>query len=189
MHRGQRQPDCPLFCSCHCPISTLRLIDSRWYQEYLSLPANWFCLYDGRANVLEGKPTWICRTFQNAIAHERDHLLDQMMSRCLIKPGEPVAEPEHFHDATARQNETWLGSYLPNPLLDAASLQRGGFLCWRAELRRRREAEQNGSDAEKVASPNARCMALEELSPTRGWASTVTRAHILGHGCRGNLEP
>ena len=49
--------------------------------------------------------------------------------------------------------------------------------------------EQNRSDAEKIASPNVRCMALEELSPTGGWAPIVRRAHILGHGSRGNLEP
>jgi hypothetical protein len=40
---------------------------------------------------------------------------------------------------------------------------------WHAESRRNlKRLEQDSSDAEKVASPNIRCMALEQLSPTRG---------------------
>jgi hypothetical protein len=48
--------------------------------------------------------------------------------------------------------------------------------------------EQDRSDAEKIASPNGRCVALWELSPTGAWAPVVPDAHIRRHGSGGNLE-
>src|SRR5215831_9514789 len=49
--------------------------------------------------------------------------------------------------------------------------------------------EQDRRDAEKVASPNVRCMPRQELSPRPGWAPAATRSHIFGHGPGGNLKP
>ena len=42
--------------------------------------------------------------------------------------------------------------------------------------------EQDRRDAEKVASPNVRCMPRQELSPRPGWAPAAAHSHIFGHG-------
>jgi hypothetical protein len=44
-------------------------------------------------------------------------------------------------------------------------------------------------DAEEIARPYARFMALQEFSPTRGWPSTVSRIHILCDSPRRNRKP
>jgi hypothetical protein len=49
--------------------------------------------------------------------------------------------------------------------------------------------EQDRWDAEKVASPNVRCMPRQELSPRSGWAPPATHSHIFGYGPGGNLKP
>src|SRR6516225_2311413 len=38
--------------------------------------------------------------------------------------------------------------------------------------------EQDRRNAEKVASPNVRCMPCQELSPRPGWAPAATHSHI-----------
>ena len=48
--------------------------------------------------------------------------------------------------------------------------------------------EQDSSNAEKVASPNVLCVALEELWPTQGWAAAAAHPHILSNGSGRNLE-
>ena len=49
--------------------------------------------------------------------------------------------------------------------------------------------EQDRRDAEKVASPNVRCMPRQELSPRPGLAPAAVHSHIFGHGPGGNLKP
>jgi hypothetical protein len=48
--------------------------------------------------------------------------------------------------------------------------------------------EQDRPDAEKVASPDVRCMA-RQLSLRPGWAAAATHSLIFGHGPGGNLKP
>jgi len=49
--------------------------------------------------------------------------------------------------------------------------------------------KQNCLDAEEIARPYARFMALQEFPPTRGWPSTVSRIHILCDSPRRNRKP
>ena len=47
---------------------------------------------------------------ENAFAHQRDDLGDELMPRRLAQPGKPVTEPEHLQDAAAGEKEARLGA-------------------------------------------------------------------------------
>src|SRR5258706_15455573 len=72
------------------------------YEEDLPLPARCFCLRDGGANLVEREGAH-SRGHENALTHQRDDVLDQLTSCCLIKSVKPVDDPEHFQDAAACQ--------------------------------------------------------------------------------------
>jgi hypothetical protein len=73
----------------------------------------------------------------------RANLLYAKVPHATIKARTIAAIPVVNQKSRCRPVPRFAG--LPNPLLDAASLGRGGFLCWRAEPQRKREAFGTGS--------------------------------------------